>query len=192
MTADDSELAVRAAAGDRAAFESLVDRYGGRVRAAALRMTGGNGAWADDLTQDLFVHLLRVLPRYDAARPFAPWIFQVAANLFRNRIRDERRRPHESLDAITDGTFGESFAATGESPQVTAERNDEARRIRAARDALPAAYREILSLRYEAGLSHEEISAALGGLPVGTVKNRLFRARAALAATLGIAPEDAR
>ncbi len=192
MTADDSDLAVRAAAGDRAAFESLVDRFGGRVRAVALRMTGGDGAWADDLTQDLFVHLLRVLPRFDAARPFAPWLFQVAANLFRNRMRDERRRPHESLDAITDAIGGETFAAPGESPADVAERNDEARRIRAARDALPAAYREILSLRYEAGLSHEEISDALGGLPVGTVKNRLFRARAALAATLGISPGDAR
>jgi RNA polymerase sigma-70 factor (ECF subfamily) len=192
MTADDSDLAVRAAAGDRAAFEALVDRFGGRVRALALRMTGGNGAWADDLTQELFVHLLRVLPRYDAARPFAPWLFQVGANLFRNRMRDERRRPHVSLDALADGPVPFEFAGTAEDPATAAARNDDARRIRAARDGLPAAYREILSLRYEAGLSHEEISEALGGLPVGTVKNRLFRARAALAATLGISTEDAR
>ena len=57
---------------------------------------------------------------------------------------------------------------------------DDLARVRAARDELPVNYRTILALRYEAGLSHQEISAALDGLPIGTVKSRLLRARAAL------------
>lgn len=181
---DDSELAVRAAAGSPGAFGDLVDRFGGRVRSVALRIAGGDSHLADDLTQDVFVHLLRVLPRYDAALPFAPWVMRVAANLCRNRMRERRRRPASSLDAAVDG--GLDLPGRSEDPAAAAGRDETARRVREARDALPEAYRTILALRYEAGLGVEEISDALGGLPIGTVKNRLFRARAALAAKLGL------
>lgn len=184
---DDSVLAVRAAAGHADAFEALVDRHGGRVKAAALRIAGGRRALAEDLTQEVFLHLLRVLPRYDASRPFAPWLFQVALNVCRNRVRSERRRPAASLDAWTEAT-GSNVLAREAPPDAGAERDDDLRRLRAARDALPAAYREILALHYEAGLPYESIAAALGGVPLGTVKNRLHRARAALAARLGVAP----
>lgn len=188
---DDSELAARAAAGQADAFEALVDRYGGRVRAAALRIAGGRRTLADDLTQEVFLHLLRVLPRYDRSRPFAPWLFEVAANLCRNKVRGERRRPAVSLDALVEAS-GDEPAGPDPEPCAAAERNDELRRLREARDALPPAYRTILALHYEAGLSYEEVGRALGGLPLGTVKNRLHRARAALAARLAGPPEGTR
>jgi len=188
---DDSELAARAAAGHADAFESLVDRYGGRVRALALRIAGGRRSSADDLTQEVFLHLLRVLPRYDRSRPFAPWLFEVAANLCRNKVRGERRRPAVSLDAVVEARGDEPLGAS-EDPGATAERSDELRRLRAARDALPSSYRTILAMHYEAGLSYEEIARALGALPLGTVKNRLHRARAALAARLGLGRPEGR
>jgi RNA polymerase sigma-70 factor (ECF subfamily) len=187
---DDSELAARAAEGRPGAFEALVERYGGRVRSVALRIAVGRDALADDLAQEVFVHLLRVLPRYDRAQPFAPWLFRVAANLCRNRVRGLRRRPAVSLEAAE--SEGAQFVSRAEGPAEAAARDEDARRLRAARDALPESYRTILALRYEADLPLEEIAAALGGLPLGTVKNRLFRARAALAATLGRDEEDAR
>jgi RNA polymerase sigma-70 factor (ECF subfamily) len=186
---DDSELAVLAAGGRPGAFEAILDRYGGRVRTVALRISGGDAHLADDLTQDVFVHLLRVLPRYDPAQPFAPWLMRVAANLCRNRMRDRRRRPAASLDAALDS--GADPAGRAPDPADASERAETAARVRAARDALPESYRTILALRYEAGLAIEEIAEVLGGLPTGTVKNRLFRARAALAARLGTG-EDAR
>jgi RNA polymerase sigma factor (sigma-70 family) len=185
---DDAELAVRAAAGRTGAFEDLLDRYGGRVRAVALRISGGDAALADDLTQEVFVHLLRVLPRYEPTRPFAPWLFRVATNLCRNRARDLRRRRAASLDAH-EAACGERTGAAAD-PAETLERADDLRRVREARDRLPEAYRAILALRYEAGLALEDVAAALGGLPMGTVKNRLFRARAALAAQLGLPADE--
>jgi RNA polymerase sigma-70 factor (ECF subfamily) len=187
---DDSELAVRAAQGRPGAVEALLDRFGGRVRSVALRMAGGRQSLADDLTQDVFLHLLRVLPRYDPAQPFAPWLCRVAANLCRNKLRDQRRRPAVSLESTEDA--GAEFAGRDADPADVAAGAEDARRVREARDALPAAYRTILAMRYEAGMPLEEIARALGGLPMGTVKNRLFRARAALAAKLGIDEEDER
>lgn len=181
---DDSALAVQAAAGDHDAFTALLDRHGGRVLAVATRIAGNRGS-AEDLCQEVWIHLLRVLPRYDPGRPFVPWLLRVAANLCRNRARDARRRPAASLDALADA--GCDVAAPTEAPGRRLESEETADAVRAARDALPPSYRAILALRYEGGLSHEEIAEALGGLPVGTVKNRLHRAREALALRLGAA-----
>jgi len=179
---DDSALAVRAAAGDHGAFAELLDRHGGRVLAVATRIARDR-TLAEDLCQDVWVHMLRVLPKYDPARPFAPWLLHVAANLCRNRVRGERRRPATSLDAIEE-EGGEFTGANVAAPGEKAERDEIARIVRAARDRLPESYRSILALRYEGDLSHEEISEILGGLPIGTVKNRLHRARDALALKL--------
>jgi RNA polymerase sigma-70 factor (ECF subfamily) len=179
---DDSALAARAAAGDHGAFAELLDRHGGRVLAVATRIAG-NRTPAEDLCQEVWVHLLRVLPKYDPSRPFVPWLLHVAANLCRNRVRGERRRPAQSLEAIEDGA-GEFVASTDAPPDARIERDETARIVRSARDALPSSYRTILALRYEGDLSHEEIAEALGGLPIGTVKNRLHRAREALAMRL--------
>ena len=179
---DDSALAVKAAAGDHGAFSELLDRHGGRVLAVATRIAGDRSL-AEDLCQDVWIHLLRVLPRYDPARPFAPWLLHVAANLCRNRVRGERRRPAASLDAMEEDAGG--FAASGApAPGERIEREDTARIVRACRDRLPESYRTILALRYEGDLTHEEIAEVLGGLPIGTVKNRLHRAREALALDL--------
>ena len=176
---DDSALAALAAAGDHGAFEEILDRYGGTVLKLATRIAGER-ARGEDFCQEVFVHLLRVLGRYDPARPFAPWLMQVASNLCLNRLRGERRRPAVSLDRLREGA-GDFVPATAPSPAAAAEHADELALVRRARDSLPPAYRAILALRYEAGLSMDDVAEALGGLPMGTVKNRLFRARAALA-----------
>jgi len=182
---DDSALAARAAAGEEGAFAELLDRHGGRVLAVATRIAGDR-TLAEDLCQDVWIHLLRVLPKYDATRPFLPWLLHVAANLCRNRVRGERRRPAHSLDALT-AEAGEFVSSKDAPADARIERDETARIVRAARDALPPSYRTILALRYEGDLSHEEIARALGGLPIGTVKNRLHRAREALALRLDAA-----
>jgi len=187
---DDSALAARAAAGDHGAFEELLDRHGGRVLAVATRIAG-NRSLAEDFCQEVFLHLLRVLPRYDPARPFVPWLMRVAANLCRNRLRGLRRRPAVSLDGLRESR-GEFLEAPYQDPAAEAEQRDLLERVRAARDGLPEASRTVLALRYEAGLSLQQIAEALGGLPMGTVKNRLFRARAALVRELERGEEDDR
>lgn len=175
---DDSALAARAAAGDHGAFTELVDRHGGRVLALATRIAGERNR-GEDFCQEVFLHLLRVLPRFDPSRPFVPWLVHVATNVCRNRARALRRRPAVSLDTVRD-EGGELADGRASDPSALAVRMDDVERMLAARDGLPESYRTILALRYEAGLSVEQIAEVLGGAPVGTVKNRLFRARAAL------------
>ena len=179
---DDCALAVMAAAGDHRAFAQLFDRHGGRVLAVATRISADR-TLAEDLCQDVWIHLLRVLPKYDPARPFAPWLLHVAANLCRNRVRGERRRPAASLDALTEEA-GDPFAGNTSPPGDRIERDEIAAIVRAARDRLPESYRTILALRYEGDLTHEDIAGVLGRMPIGTVKNRLHRAREALALEL--------
>ena len=150
--------------------------------AVATRIAGSRSL-AEDLCQEVWVHLLRVLPKYDPARPFRPWLLHVAANVCRNRVRGERRRPAASLDAM-EADAGEFVPSGVAGPDERIEREEIARIVRAARDGLPEIYRTILALRYEGDLSHEEISEILGAVPIGTVKNRLHRAREALALAL--------
>jgi len=178
---DDSALAARAAAGDHGAFEELLKRHGGRVLAVATRIAGERSR-GEDFCQEVFLHLLRVLPRFDPSRPFQPWLMRVTTNVCRNRVRALRRRPAVSLDAVREAA-GEIPSAAPD-PAALAEAADLGARVRRERDALSPAYREVLALRYEAGLSLDRIAEILGGVPLGTVKNRLFRARAALAQRL--------
>jgi RNA polymerase sigma-70 factor (ECF subfamily) len=179
---DDSALAARAAAGDHGAFTELVDRHGGRVLALATRIAGERNR-GEDFCQEVFLHLLRVLPQFDPARPFVPWLVHVATNVCRNRARALRRRPAVSLDAVRD-EGGDPTDLRAADPGTALVLADDLARVRSARDGLPESYRTVLALRYEAGLSLDQISRLLDGVPIGTVKNRLFRARAALAARL--------
>lgn len=178
----DRVTAIAAARGDRAAFGRILDRHGPRVMAVCRRMARDEHQ-AEDLCQDVFVHLFRALPKYDGARAFRPWLMRVAANICLNRLRAERRRPAISLDAHHDAG-GPPPTTSTEGPEVSAAKRELFDRIRRERAALSPDDRLILALRYDGGLGHREISESLGGLPLGTVKVRLHRARKVLAARL--------
>jgi RNA polymerase sigma-70 factor (ECF subfamily) len=170
------ETVARAAAGDGAAFREIVDAWRGRVTAFGWRMTG-DAARAEDLAQDVFLHLYTVLRRYDPSRPFAPWMRRVMTNVVLNRLRNRRD------DALSLGTGGEDgpLPADPRSPDPAreAEAAETAEAVRARLASLPAGWRAVLALRYTEGLSVLEIAEALD-LPENTVKTRLFRAREAL------------
>ena len=174
------ETVARAAAGDGAAFRAVVEAWRGRVLAFGYRMTGDT-AQAEDLAQEVFLHLYTVLRRFDPARPFAPWMRRVMTNVVLNRLRS-RRPPAGSLDAGEDGPF---LPADPRSPDPAreAEASEAAAVVRARVADLPAGWRAVVALRYGEGLSVAEIAATLD-LPGNTVKTRLFRAREALRASL--------
>ena len=172
----DGEVAARAAAGDGPAFRALVDSWRGRVLGFTSRMAR-DPALAEDLAQEVFLHLYRVLRKYDPARPFAPWMRRVMANVVLNRLRS-RPPAAGSLDA-----FDGPGDPRSPDPAVEAERTEEASALRRLLEELPAGWRAVLALRYSEGLSVLEVAAALD-LPENTVKTRLFRARAALRAAL--------
>lgn len=170
------EVVARAAAGDGPAFRALVEAWKGRVMAFCWRMAR-DGAAAEDLSQEVFLHLYQVLRRYDPSRPFAPWMRRVMTNVVLNRLRGrpERTLPLDSEDG------GPRTPADPRSPDpaASAERAEEAALLRARLADLPDGWRAVVALRYSEGLSVAEIAAALD-LPENTVKTRLFRARAAL------------
>jgi RNA polymerase sigma-70 factor (ECF subfamily) len=180
-TGPDPETVARAAAGDGLAFRAVVDAWRGRVIAFAWRMTG-DASRAEDLAQEVFLHLYGVLRRYDPARPFAPWMRRVMTNVVLNRLRGRRGGEASLSPAEEEGRL----PADPRSPDPVREASaaEAAAAVRARMAALPEGWRAVVALRYAEGLSVAEVAEALG-LPENTVKTRLFRAREALRGVLG-------
>lgn len=174
--APDIELVRRAAAGEREAFAAIYVRYRAPVFRFARLMTG-SATIAEDVTQEAFVILMRGLQHYDGQRAgLATYLYGVARNLTRNRLRRDRRLV--TLDAATaDETIGpdDPFAAAARSQRIT--------QLRRIIVALPSRYREVVILYDVHGLSYAETADALA-IPVGTVRSRLSRGRELIAARM--------
>ena len=160
-------------AGDVSAFEALFRRWQPPLRRHLTRMLD-DPATADDLVVETFLRLQRHRARWREGTPLRPWLFTIARNLARNRLRTERLWGWLPLSAVR-----ERPAAP-----PSGEPDDEIRRrVAAAFAALPAAQREVCSLRLLADLPLEEI-ARVTRVPLGTVKSRLFHGLRRLRADL--------
>jgi len=179
------EVLEAARAGDERAFAEVVSACGGLVLNLAWRMVRDRQE-AEDLAQEVFLHLYRVFDRYDPARPFLPWLRRVATNLMLNKTAGKARRMRQRTGSLErwheEGGDLPPDPDAREAPAVAARR-EQADRVRRAILDLPDKYRAILSLRYYRGMAYEALASSLD-LPIGTVKNRLFRARSALAKNL--------
>jgi len=177
---DDAELVRRILAGEGEHFEALVARYQTRLFRFIARFTN-DPEDARDVTQEVFLKVYGALDRFDPRFRFSTWLFRVAGNAAIDHLRRRRGRA-VSLDLPPDAD-GESRAIDprDEGPDPLEELR--MRRLRRAIDEairkLPDDYRELISLRHYGELPYEEI-AELKRLPLGTVKNKLFRARQAL------------
>ena len=174
----DGELVQTAIAGREASFEELVRRYQRPIAAYVYRMVGDYDA-ALDLTQEVFIKVYNSLSRYRSEFKFSTWIYKIA----HNAAIDHLRRFAVREQALACGTDGERREAAIESRRLTPEQESEQEERRSEIESvvqlLPAAYRELIVLRHSHDLSYDEI-AEVTGLPLGTVKNRLFRAREAM------------
>ena len=166
----------RCLGGDADAYELLVERYGGRVYNVALRITHDPDA-ARDCAQDAFIRAYRALHQYDPAYPFGPWLFRITTNASLNFIQ----RSHGREITVEELPDDPEPLETG--PEPSAVRKEEVAEVLAAMAELPPAYRAALTLRHMQQLSYQEVADALG-IPLGTVKTHLHRARAALKATI--------
>jgi RNA polymerase sigma-70 factor (ECF subfamily) len=166
----------RCLAGDADAYADLVERYGGRVYNVALRITHDPDA-AHDCAQDAFIRAYRALHQYDPAYPFGPWMFRIATNASLNFIQRGRGRE------VTVEELPEDPEPPEAGPELTTVRKEELQEVLEAMAELPPAYRAALTLRHMQQLSYQEVAEALG-IPLGTVKTHLHRARAALKAKL--------
>ena len=163
--------------GDIAAFGQLVDRYRTRVVALAWRMlVSGSGTEdeAEDVAQEAFVTAYDKRASYRSPTPFRPWLYRIAINRCRDRLRARARypAPHRMDD------FPEPVEPDSDPLHAVLTEEWEAR-FQQAVAGLPPNYRAVFLLRHMDDLSYEEIAAATD-LPLGTVKTHLFRARAQL------------
>lgn len=175
---NDGELVSSALAGRETGFEELVRRYQRPIAAYVYRMVGDYDA-ALDLTQEVFIKVYNSLTRYRSEFKFSTWIYKIA----HNAAIDYLRRHTQREQALATGIDGERREISIESHRLTPEQESERKERRSEIESvvqlLPAAYRELIALRHSHDLSYDEI-AEVTGLPLGTVKNRLFRAREAM------------
>jgi RNA polymerase sigma-70 factor, ECF subfamily len=179
----DAELVALALRQAQPAYRELLVRYQRPVYNLIVRMVQ-DPALAEDLAQDTFVKAFGRLITFNRRYKFSNWLLKIAHNTAIDHLR-LRRVPTVSLDAgAADKLTMQLAAARSEmSPALALEQSDLASALNAALRRLRVEYREAVVLRYHEGLSHEEIAEVMG-LPVGTVKSHLHRARAELAGYL--------
>lgn len=169
---EEDELIQRAKEGDLDSFNQLVERYQRAVYNLCLRMLG-NAPAAEDATQDAFISAFRGIDKLRGDN-FKAWLFRIAANACRDRLRSLRRRPSTSLD---DAPF--EFESDQPSPEDYAMRQELGEEIKKAFTTLPPDQRLAVILRDIEGLDYEEI-AQVTGSSLGTVKSRINRGRTRL------------
>jgi RNA polymerase sigma-70 factor (ECF subfamily) len=182
----DDELMLLARGGVAAAFDTLVRRYQAQVLRLAARQLGHVGA-AADVAQNAFLAVYRALPRYEARDRFAPFLYRTVLNECRMAHRRQRVRGGATR-ADADGLTGEdAISSSAPSPEALILARERERDAVAALGRLSDKLRDVVSLRYGAGLSYGEIAETLR-VPVGTVKRRLFDAMENLRSQLGTTP----
>jgi RNA polymerase sigma-70 factor (ECF subfamily) len=162
--ADDLAALIRAAQANPVAFGALYDLFVGRVYAYLRARTAGPDE-AGDLTQQVFLQALDALPRYrGGGGAFAAWLFRIARNTSSN-VRS-RRRHTVALHLVPEGSQPEA----GGDPEAAALRHEATAHLRTLLAALPAEKREVLALRFAAGLAVADIAAVIGKSEAATRK----------------------
>jgi len=172
---DDVQLMIRVQSGDEAALAALMAEWELPVKGLLMRFLH-NERDAADLAQETFVRVWEQRTKYRQGAAFRPWLFAIAVNLARNRLRWWKRRPEVTLDAWS----GEGESTTG---AHAAESKERANAVRQAIDELPHDWKEVILLTEFEGMTHAEISAATG-TTTKAVESRLYRARSALKKSL--------
>lgn len=181
VSLSDEDLMARVAEDDDRAFTELVGRFQGRVTNLISRVLNDRNA-SDDLAQEVFVRVYVHRRNYRRGSKFSTWIFTIAANLAKNEIRRRvRRRNWFSLDALTEmlNDSVPQLADPTESREAGLEREQLQGEVGRAIATVPEKYRLALVLRDIEGLAYEEIAEVLG-VPGGTVRSRINRARSML------------
>lgn len=173
LARDDADLVAQIARGDIGEpVAELYRRYGGRLYRFGLHLLGDTGL-AEELVQECFIRLWRTAGRFDVSRgPVAAYLFVIARSIGADLRKRPSSRPLEPVDE------------TQVPPQPdSADRIVETLMVRDALDSLSAAHREVLMLVHDEGLTQSQIAERLG-LPLGTVKTRMFHGLKALRTAL--------
>jgi len=173
-TADEAALVAAAQAGDLDAFESLVRQHTQSVYAHAARFFG-DASVAEDVVQEVFIKVYRSIGDFDERSRLSTWLYRVTRNVCLDQVRAGRRRPVPvdplQIEARLPGDLSDEVALKTS--------------VETAMRALAPEDRDALSAVSVFGLTYAEAGEVLG-VPAGTVKSRVFRARRSLAAALGM------
>ena len=171
----DVDLVASAIDGREESFEELVRRYQRPIISYVFRIVGEYDA-SLDVTQEVFIKVYNSLNRYSRDYKFSTWLYRIAHNAAIDHLRRNPANQQSIETENSDGTSQIQIESSRPTPEQDQERSECRTEIEAVVRCLPPAYRDLIVLRHSKDLSYEEI-AAVTGLPLGTVKNRLFRAR---------------
>ncbi len=171
----DGELIVNAISGREDGFEELVRRYQRPITNYVYRMLNNYDA-SLDVTQEVFIKVYNSLSRYSSDYKFSTWLYRIAHNAAIDYMR-RNSVIQTSIEAENaDGSYQIQIESPNPTPEQERERSEWRTEIESVVRCLPTVYRELILLRHSQDLSYDEI-AEITNLPLGTVKNRLFRAR---------------
>jgi RNA polymerase sigma-70 factor, ECF subfamily len=176
---DDQALVIACLEGDKGAFDQIVERHRRSVYQVCFRFTN-NHEDASDLAQETFVRAWKGLPNFKGQAALSTWLYRIAVNVSLNRVSVKK----PEVDAIEPDRLVDN---TGPAPGDKLVREERARAVRRAINALPEKQRATLILRTYQDLSHKEIADILGS-SVGAVKANFFHALANLKKILGSEP----
>jgi RNA polymerase sigma factor (sigma-70 family) len=160
-------------AGDRKAFYAFIKKYQRLVAAIVFRMVY-NAADREELSQEVFLKIFAHINEFQGAAKITSWIGRIASNTCINHLRKKRLPLFD--DIAGPGQTLENFAGNSPTPEHLNEQANRDQNLQKEIDRLPAHYRLILTLFHFSEMNYDEIGKALG-LPAGTVKSHLFRAR---------------
>lgn len=180
----DQELVARVKAGDKQAFNVLVEKYQHKL----VKLISGyvhDQNEALDVTQEAFIKAYRALPNFRGDSSFYTWLYRIGLNTAKNHLVSWNRRPPDNdIDAQDAERYDiESRLKDHDTPEAIAQRDEIERTVIMAIEELADDLRTAITLRELEGLSYEEIAQAMD-CPIGTVRSRIFRARDAIAKRL--------
>ena len=180
--ADDNALVAAARDGDRSSLDLLLRRHYDRIYAVCRRVTG-HEADAADAAQEAMIAIVRGLPRFDGRSSFATWVYRIATNASLDELRRRRRRPLTGVDRAGPGDDAAPLDHADPESGVRLDAIGDRLLLDSALAGLAEDFRVPVVLRDVGDLDYSEIAVVLG-VPVGTVKSRIARGRAALAVSL--------
>ncbi|MFT4705524.1 MAG: RNA polymerase sigma-70 factor (ECF subfamily) [Bradymonadia bacterium] len=182
---DEARLVSRLKRRDERAFAVLVEKHQRQVFAIVFRMLGDR-AEAEDVAQEVFVTVFKAIDRFRGDSKLSTWIYRIATNHCRNRIKYLGRRHHgrtKDIDDTQESTFLSALSDPAPRPDAAFEGKRMEVAVQEALAAIEPDHREVIVLRDLEQLPYQEIAEILA-VAEGTVKSRLFRARAALQAEI--------
>ena len=169
---------------DLDAFAKIVDAYHSRVLGFIRRMVR-NEEEARDLTQDVFIRAFQAIQKFDGRSSLRTWLFRIAYNLCVDRARRNDRAPQwTSIENVADDEEVRDFADDRWNPEELIVNQELGLVVEEALESMSDKLRTVLLLHDKEDMAYEEISSIVG-IPVGTVKSRLFLARAHLQKNVG-------